>query len=130
MENTRAQECNITDVGMNVLEQFISENLSTLEYVDLGHNVSSPRGVYCAIIRQCSVNNLTLSGVQASEMKDYVNEITESLQKDTNLSLTLCNILGNIQPIKTVLSCITTCTHFNIPCRKVIDHNDAHRVKA
>ena len=125
------KECNITDVGMNVLEQFISENLSTLEYVDLSHNVSSPWGVYCAIIRHCSVNNLTLSGVQASEMKDYVNEITESLQKNTNLtSLTLCNILGNIQPIKTVLSCITTCTHFNIPCRKVIDHNDVHRVKA
>ena len=125
------KECNITDVGMNVLEQFISENLSTLEYVDLSHNVSSPWGVYCAIIRHCSVNNLTLSGVQASEMKDYVNEITESLQKNTKLtSLTFCNILGNIQPIKTVFSCITTCTHFNIPCRKVIDHNDVHRVKA
>ena len=124
------KECNITDVGMNVLEQFISENLSTLEYVDFSHNVSSPWGVYCAIIRHCSVNNLTLSGVQASEMKDYVNKITESLQKNTDLtSLTLCNILGNIQPIKTVLSCITTCTHFNIPCRKVIDHNDVHRVK-
>ena len=125
------KECNITDVGMNVLEQFISENLSTLEYVDLSHNVSSAWGVYCAIIRHCSVINLTLSGVQASEMKDYVNDITESLQKNTNLtSLTLCNILGNIQPIKTVLSCITICTHFNIPCRKVIDHNDVHRVKA
>ena len=124
------KECNITDVGMNVLEQFISENLSTLEYVDLSHNVSSPWGVYCAIIRHCSVNNLTLSGVQASEMKDYVNELTESLQKNTNLtSLTLCNILGNIQPIKRVLSCITTCTHFNIPCRKVIDYNDVHQVK-
>ena len=125
------KECNITDVGMNVLEQFISENLSTLEYVDLSHNVSSPWGVYCAIIRHCSVNNLTLSGVQASEMKDYVNELIESLQKNTNLTLlTLCNILGNIQPIKTVLSCITTCIHFNIPCRKVIDDNDVHRVKA
>ena len=123
--------CNITDVGMNVLEQFILENLSTLEYADLSHNVSSPWGVYCAIIRHCSVNNLTLSGVQASEMKDYVNEITESLRKNTNLtSLTLCNILGNIQPIKTVLSCITTCTDLNIPCRKVVDHNDVHRVKA
>ena len=125
------KECNITDVGMNVLEQFISENLSTLEYVDLSHNVSSPWDVYCAIIRYCSVSNLTLSGVQTSEMKDYVNEITENLQKNTSLtSLTLCNILGNIQLIKTVLSCITTCTHFNIPCRKVIDHNDVHQVKA
>ena len=130
-ETLELKECNITDVGMIVLEQFISENLSTLEYVDLSHNVSSPWGVYCAIIRHCSVDNLTLSGVQASEMKDYVNKITESLQKNTNLaSLTLCNILGNIQLIKTVLSSITTCTHFNIPCRKVIDHNDVHRVKA
>ena len=125
------KECNITDVGMNVLEQFILEKFSTLEYVDLSHNVSSPWGVYCAIIRHCSVNNLTLSGIQASEMKDYINEITESLQKNRSLtSLTLCNILGSIQPIKTVLSCIATCIDFNIPCRKVIDYNDVHQVKA
>ena len=34
-------QCNITDVGMSVLEQFISENISTLEYVDLCGNNSS-----------------------------------------------------------------------------------------
>ena len=125
------KQCNITYVGMSVLEQFISEKLSTLEYVDLSGNKSAPWGVYCAIIKHCNINNLTLSGIQASEMKEYVSEITESLQKNISLtSLTLCNIRGNIKPIKTVLSCITTCTDFNIPCRKVIDHNDVHQVKA
>ena len=130
-ETLELKQCNITYVGMSVLEQFISEHLSTLEYVDLSGNESSPWGVYCAIIKHCSINNLTLSGIQASEMKEYVSEITESLQKNTSLiSLTLCNILENIKPIKIVLSCITTCTDFNIPCRKVIDHNDVHQVKA
>ena len=125
------KQCNVTDVGMNVLEQFISEKLSTLEYVDLSGNESSPWGVYCAIFKHCSINNLTLSGIQASEMKEYVSEITENLQKNTSLtSLTLCNIFGNIKPIKAVLSCITTSTDFNIPCRKVIDYNDVHQVKA
>ena len=121
------KQCKITDVGMNVLEQFISEKLSTLEYVDFGDNKSSPWGVYCAIIRYCSANNLTLCGIQASEM----NEITESLQKNTTLaSLTLCNILGNIKPIKTVLSYITTLNKINLPCRKVIDSKDFDQVKA
>ena len=119
------KQCKITDVGMNVLEQFISEKLSTLEYVDLGDNESSPCGVYCTIIRHCSVNNLTLCGIQASEM----NEITESLQKNTTLtSLTLCNILGNIKSIETVLSCITTLNKINLPCRKVIDSEDFEAV--
>ena len=88
------KECNITEVGMSVLEQFISEKLSTLEYVDLNGNESSPWGVYCAIIRHCSVNSLTLCGDHGIE--DYANEIKEGLQMNTKLiSLTLCNIGNN-----------------------------------
>jgi len=34
--------CGLADVGRSVLEQFISEKVSTLEYVDLSHNDSSP----------------------------------------------------------------------------------------
>ena len=88
------KHCRITEVGMNVLEQFISEKLSTLECVDLIGNESSPWGVYCAIIRHCSVNSLTLCGGRGIE--DYASEIKESLQMNTKLlSLTLCNIGNN-----------------------------------
>ena len=82
------QQCEIGDIGMSVLQQFISENTSTLEYVDLSNNNSSPWGVYCAIIRHCSVNSLTLCGGRGIE--DYASEMKESLQMNTKLlSLTL-----------------------------------------
>ena len=85
------KHCKITDVGMNVLEQFILEKISTLECIDLSHNESSPWGLYCAYIRHCSCNSLTLGGDYG--MKEYVNEITESFQSNTKLqSLKLKNI--------------------------------------
>ena len=85
------KHCKITDVGMNVLEQFILEKVSTLECIDLSHNESSPWGLYCAYIRHCSCNSLTLVGDYG--MKEYVNEITESLQNNTKLqSLKLKNM--------------------------------------
>ena len=88
------QRCKIGDIGMSVLHQFISEKTSTLEYVDLSNNNSSPWGVYCAIIRHCSINGLTLCGDHGIE--DYASEIKESLQMNTKLiSLTLCNIGNN-----------------------------------
>ena len=125
------QQCEIGDIGMSILQQFISDNTSTLEYVDLSHNDSSPWGVYCAIIRHCSVNNLALCGIQASEMKEYVREITRSLRINRTLkSLTLCNIVGNIKPIKMVLSCITTLKEVNLPIREVTNNKDLHNVKA
>ena len=85
------KHCKITDVGMNVLEQFILEKVSTLECIDLSDNESSPWGLYCAYIRHCSCNSLTLGGDHG--VKEYVNEITESLQNNTKLqSLRLKNI--------------------------------------
>ena len=88
------QECKIGDVGMSVLQQFISDSTSTLEYVDLSHNDSSPWGVYCAIIRHCSVNSLALCGNDGIEV--YANEIKEALQANTTLiSLSLCDINKN-----------------------------------
>ena len=88
------KQCNITDIGMSVLEQFISEKTSTLENVDLSGNSSSPWGVYCAIIRHCSVDSLTLYGDHG--MEDYVNKIKQSLQMNTKLmSLTLYGIANN-----------------------------------
>ena len=87
-------QCKIGDTGMSVLQQFISDTTSTLEYVDLTHNHSSPWGVYCAIIRHCSVNSLTLCGDDG--IGQYVNELKEVLQMNTTLiSLKLSNITIN-----------------------------------
>ena len=88
------QQCKMGDIGMSVLQQFISENTSTLEYADLSDNNSSPWGVYCAIIRHCSAYSLTLCGDHGIE--DYVYEIKDCLQMNTKLiSLQLCNITNN-----------------------------------
>ena len=120
------KQCNITDVGMNTLQPFISEKLSTLEYVDLSQNDSSPFGLYCGIIRHCSNNNLTLCGIQAGEMQEYIKEITANANIN---SLTLCNVSGDIKLIKTVLSYITTLNEVNLPCREVTDSNDFHKAE-
>ena len=88
------QECKIGDTGMSVLQQFISDTTSTLEHADLRGNHSSPWRVYCAIIRHCSVNSLTLCGDDG--IREYVNELKEVLQMNTTLtSLKLCNINNN-----------------------------------
>ena len=82
--------CKITDVGMNVLEQFMSERMSSLEYVDLCDNESSPWGVYYVIIRNCCIDRLTLCGDHG--MKEYVNEVTKYLQNRSLPLLKLRNI--------------------------------------
>ena len=88
------QQCKIGDTGMSVLQQFISDTTSTLEHVDLSGNHSSPWGVYCAIIKHCSVNSLTLCGDDG--IGQYVNELKVVLQMNTTLiSLKLCNINNN-----------------------------------
>ena len=91
--------CKITDVGMNVLEQFIVEKISTLECIDLSHNESSPWGVYCAYIRHCSCDSLTLGGDYG--MKEYVKEINESLKNNTKLQLLKLKKITNegVKPI-------------------------------
>ena len=81
---------NIGINGMSRLSECII-HATPLEYVDLSENNSSPWGVYCAIIKHCCVNSLTLCGDQG--MEEYVKEITNSLQTNTTLhSLTLCKI--------------------------------------
>ena len=77
--------CKITDVGMNVLEQFILERMSTLDCIDLSGNESSPWGLYCVVIRNFCVDSLTLGGDYG--MKEYVNEVTECLQNNTKFQL-------------------------------------------
>ena len=107
------RHCNIEDIGMNVLEQFACEAIKimpTLEYFDLSENISSPWGVYCAIIRHCSSNSLTLCGDDG--MEEHVGEIINSLQVNTNLqSLALFNVgVNGMNSLLTILNNITTLT--------------------
>jgi len=85
------RSCQIGDIGMSVLEQFVGENLKsipTLEFFDLSENPSSHWGVYCTIIRHCCSNNLTLCG--GDGMEKHVSEIMECLQCCSKLqSLTI-----------------------------------------
>ena len=100
--------CNdISDNGMNILLKCVKSTTS-LEYVDLTANYSSPWGVYCAVIRHCSANSLTLCGDKG--IKEHVDEIIDSLQTNISLrSLTLYRI-GNIglQSMKDILDNNTT----------------------
>ncbi|XP_065919173.1 protein NLRC3-like [Dysidea avara] len=88
------ENCHLGDIGMNILEQFIIDSVETtssLEYVDLSGNDCSPWSVYCVIIRQCSLDSLTLCGDYG--MEDHVANIQSSLQTNPGLHvLTLCNI--------------------------------------
>ena len=118
------QQCEIGDIGMSVLQQFISENTSTLEYVDLSNNNSSPWGVYCAIIRHCSANSLTLCGNHGIE--GYVSEIKEGLQTNTKLlSLTLRNIGNNGAIIAEAIQANTTLQRINISSNSISDYGAA-----
>ena len=98
--------CNRMSInGLNKMVKYIEtqEITLSLEYVDLSETDLSPWGVYCAIIRHCSVNSLTLYGDEG--MKEYIMEIADSLQTNTTLhSLTLLGIgkIG-VESIKEVL---------------------------
>ena len=86
--------CNLRDIGINSLFKYViknNEKLSTLEYVDLSENSSSPWRIYCTIIEHCCINSLTLFGDEG--MKEYAKDITDSLQRNLRLkSLTMCKI--------------------------------------
>ena len=101
----KIKNCKYGDIGMSILEQYITdskENIATLEYVDLMGNNSSPWNVYCAIIAQCSVSNLTLCGDYG--MEEFTVNIEKCLSVNTTLqSLTLCEIgitgLNNVKAL-------------------------------
>ena len=103
----KIKKCNYGDIGMNIVEQYITdstETTSTLEYVDLMGNNSSPWNVYCAVIKQCSVSNLILCGDYG--MEGFAVNMDNCLSVNTALqSLTLCEI-GNtgLNTIKTLLT--------------------------
>ena len=114
------------DLSRNVISpngmKIMSENKKTivsLEYVDLSVNDSSPWGVYCAIIRHCCVNSLTLCGDQG--MNEYIKEITDSLQTNAMLeSLTLYNIgKVGVESVEAVLMNNSTLKRVNLSWRKI-----------
>ena len=97
----------ISEKGMKQLSKYITQAIS-LQYVDLSGNKSSPWSVYCAMIRHCCVESLTLCGDEG--MQTCVKEVTDSLQVNTTLqSLMLCKF-GRIglESIKDVLDNNTT----------------------
>ena len=86
--------------GMNELSESF-QNILSLEHVDLSRNLSSPWGVYCALIRHCHLNNLTLCGING--IKEHFKEITDSLEINTTLqSLTLCSSISYLSRYKDV----------------------------
>ena len=90
------KNCYFGDIGMNILEQYIADNkeeTSTLQYIDLMGNNSSPWNLYCNVIKHCDVSNLTLCGDQG--MEEFTCNMKDSLLTNTTLrSLSLYEI-GN-----------------------------------
>ena len=102
----KIKNCKYGDIGMSIIEQYITdskEKTSTLEYVDLTGNNSFPWNVYCAVIKQCSVSNLTLCGDYGIE--EFTVNMEECLSVNTTLqSFTLFEV-GNtgLNNVKTLL---------------------------
>ena len=115
-------DCNLRSIGMNaVLDNVIKneKNMSTLEYVDLSGNHSSPWSVYCAIVRHCCVNSLTLCGDDG--MENYIEEITSNLNANKGIVSLSLNSIGKIgvQSIGKVLVGNKTLNMINLSWKKV-----------
>ena len=93
----------LNSIGMNSVLKYVIISKMSLNYANFSGNGLSPWGVYCAVIRHCVHESLTLCGDEG--MKEYVNEIADSLRENEVLnSLTLFKI-GSIglESIKEVL---------------------------
>jgi len=80
---------------MNEIIKCIEKQGTTLylEYINLSENSSSQWGVYCAIIRYCCVENLTVCGDEQIDNYMFNEEIIKGLDVNKILhSLTICNI--------------------------------------
>ena len=130
----------ISDEGMKYLSTYL-KHTTLLEYVDLSANdLSSPWGIYSAIIKHCCAKSLTLCGEQS--MKKYITNITDSLQTNEALeSLTLYKIGRNgLQLIKNVSIKSKTLKELNlswmkkgtkIACSKTIDiHHESNNTRS
>ena len=109
--------CNLRDIGMNSVLRYVTENnkkISTLEHVDLSDNRTSPWNVYCTVIKNCSVNSLTLCSDEG--MDEYVIDIAGSLQNNKKLkSLTLCKMgIDGICALESILVDNTNLKELNL----------------
>ena len=114
------RNCKLDDAAMNILELFVVDNqdkVELFETVDLSENLSSPWSVYCAIIRYCKTNELTLYADNEHEFKHYINELKDSLESNSKLSvITLHGIVSTELPLmKEVLFGTTTLNTLNLP---------------
>ena len=101
LSNCFLQRAEMYIIIQNLLNN--KERMSTLQYIDISLNSSTPWGVYCVIIKHCCVDSLTLCGDEG--MDEYIKEISDSLQANTTLqSLTLFSVgkIG-VESIKAVL---------------------------
>ena len=83
----------ISSRGMNCLLKSVKK-ISTLKYIDLSGNHSSPWAVYCAVIRHCCMNSLTVCGDQG--MERHVKEITDSLEVNKILKSLRLRSIGRV----------------------------------
>jgi len=114
--------CNLKSIGMNsLLEHFIKNEqiVSSLEYIDLSENKSTPWSVYCVVIRYCCTKSLTVCGDNG--MEDHVREIINNLEANTILeSLTLCDIgQVGLESIKKILVHNSTLDIVNLSWKKI-----------
>ena len=114
------RNCKLDDAAMNILELFVVDNqdkVESFETVDLSENLSSPWSVYCAIIRYCKTNKLTLYADNEHEFKHYINELKDSLESNSKLSvITLYGIVSTELPLmKEVLFGTTALNTLNLP---------------
>ncbi|XP_065885126.1 protein NLRC5-like isoform X2 [Dysidea avara] len=104
--------------GMNDLLNS-AQNRISLRYVDLSGNDDSPWIVYCVIIRNCCLNNLTLCGDNG--MVEHVKEIADNLNANVRLeSLVLCGIgRTGIKAITEILVNNTTLNKVSLSYKKI-----------
>jgi len=72
----------------------VCQKISTLKYIDLSGNQSSPWAVYCAVIRHCCINSLTVCGDEG--MERHVEEIADSLEVNKVLKSLRLRSIGRI----------------------------------
>ena len=128
---------NITVNGLKKILENIENQGTTLllQYINLRKNDSSPWGVYCAIIRHCCVNSLTLCGDEG--MNNYIKDIKDSLDMNPGLhTLTLLNMgKTGIESIKAVLMTNCSITTLNLALKNakvedIIKYRDCDEQKA
>jgi len=113
LEKLNVSQNRITSVGMKYLQECIEDTVK-LKDINVSGNCSSPWGVYCALIRHCFVNSLTIFGDDG--INNHVQEVAECLQANKCLdTLTLHNV-GHvtIDSIGKVLAFNTSLNRLNL----------------